>query len=239
MSTLFISDLHLSQEQPHITELFLTFLRDTAPQADALYILGDLFEVWLGDDMSIPAYQACIDALQTLSQNGLAIYVMYGNRDFLMREQFESHSGAHLIHEPYVINLYDTPTLLLHGDILCTDDLKYQQLRTQFRNADWQTSFLALTPAERLAQAQKYREGSKKETAQKAEQIMDVTQQAVEQTMQQHQVYQLIHGHTHRPAIHEFSLNDKTAKRIVLSDWGQKGYYFQVDQQGIQQHESQ
>ena len=234
MSTLFISDLHLSQERPGITRLFINFLETIATQATSLYILGDLFEVWLGDDMILPDYHQPIAALNKLSQCDTNIYIMYGNRDFLMKETFENMSGATIIHEPHIIDLYGTPTLLLHGDTLCTDDIEYQKFRAMVRNPQWQTEMLAKSPAERLAMAKKFREISKTETAHKANEIMDVNQAAVETTMLEHGVLQLIHGHTHRPAEHDFILRNQPARRIVLGDWYQSGNYLSFDENGYQ-----
>lgn len=222
MATLFISDLHLSQERPEITQLFLRFLQGPARQAEALYILGDLFEAWLGDDMVLPDYQASIAELKTLSQT-VPLYIMYGNRDFLMRKDFETMTGCQLLADEVVIDLNGTPTLLMHGDTLCTDDVAYQQFRAMVRNPQWQTELLRKTPAERLALARQYREISKTETQDKEAGIMDINQTAVEDAMQRHQVQQLIHGHTHRPDVHEFDLNGQPAKRIVLADWYQTG----------------
>lgn len=237
MSTLFISDLHLSQERPNINKLFLTFLQQTAPQAEALYILGDLFEVWLGDDMILPDYQPALEQIAATVKQGTPVYVMYGNRDFFMREQFEQLTGVKLIHEPYVIDLYGNKTLLLHGDTLCTDDVEYQKFRTMVRNPQWQDELLAKTPQERLELARKFREISKNETAQKDNAIMDVNQDTVVQTMRDNQVLHLIHGHTHRPATHQFDLDDKPAQRVVLPDWYDKGGYLAVDENGYEMHE--
>ncbi len=234
MSTLFISDLHLSQERPQITELFLTFLQRHAVNAEALYILGDLFEVWLGDDMILPDYQSSIEQIHTLVEKGTPVYIMYGNRDFLMREQFENLSGAKLIHEPYLIDLYGTNTLLLHGDTLCTDDIEYQKFRMMVRNPQWQDEMLSKPPAERLALAKKFREISKSETAQKENDIMDVNQQTVLQTMRDNSVYNLIHGHTHRPDTHKFMIDNVEATRTVLADWFKEGCYLSVDANGYQ-----
>jgi UDP-2,3-diacylglucosamine hydrolase len=229
MHTLFISDLHLSQERPAITALFLRFMRDIAPQAQALYILGDLFEAWLGDDMVLPEYQAAIDAMRSLSVQGVPIYVMYGNRDFLMRESFEQMSGATLIYEPHLIQLGDQSTLLLHGDTLCTDDVAYQKFRAMVRNPRWQTELLAKTPEQRLALAREYRAMSQTEMAKKDEAIMDVNEEAVLATMRQHHVQHLIHGHTHRPGFHHFELDGQPAQRIVLGDWYEHGNYLLCD----------
>jgi len=233
MSIVFISDLHLSQERPQITELFLRFLAEVAPQADALYILGDLFEVWLGDDMVLPDYRAAIDAMRKTAEY-TPIYVMYGNRDFLMREAFEDMSGARLIHEPCIIELYSRRTLLLHGDTLCTDDVAYQKFRSMVRDPAWQTELLAKTPEQRLALAREYRAMSKSETAQKQDSIMDVNQHSVEQCMRDNGVLHLIHGHTHRPAFHSFEINGQRAERIVLGDWYDKGNYLRCDAQGCE-----
>ncbi|MDR9435811.1 MAG: UDP-2,3-diacylglucosamine diphosphatase [Thiohalophilus sp.] len=222
MATLFISDLHLSDERPEITRLFIDFLQQRASRAEALYILGDLFEVWLGDDMILPDYRAAIDAMHTLSRQ-VPLYVMYGNRDFLMREEFCRLSGAELLPEPSTIDLYGTPTLLLHGDTLCTDDQPYQEFRRMVRDPQWQEALLAKSPQERLALARQYRETSKLETGTKDEAIMDVNAGAVEQMLRDHNVVQMIHGHTHRPAIHEFELDGQPTRRIVLGDWYEQG----------------
>ncbi len=233
MSTLFISDLHLSGERPEITRLFIEFLQNRATEARALYILGDLFEVWLGDDMILPEYQAALDAMQQLSQQ-VPLYVMYGNRDFLMREEFCRCSGATLLEEPAVIDLYGTPTLLLHGDTLCTDDIPYQQFRHMVRDPGWQAELLSKSPEERLSLARKYREISKTETGHKDEAIMDVNPETVTQTLRDHNLLQMIHGHTHRPAIHEFKLDGKSARRMVLGDWYDQGSVLVCDESGCQ-----
>ena len=222
MATLFISDLHLSDERPDITRLFIDFLQQRASRAEALYILGDLFEVWLGDDMILPGYRQAIDAMQQLSRQ-VPLYVMYGNRDFLMREEFCRQSGAELLPDPTIIDLYGTPTVLLHGDTLCTDDLPYQEFRRMVRDPQWQEAMLAKSPEERLALAKQYRETSKTETGGKDEAIMDVNAEAVAQILRENNVLQMIHGHTHRPAIHEFRLDGRPARRIVLGDWYEQG----------------
>ena len=227
MAILFISDLHLTRERPNITQLFIKFLNEQANKAEALYILGDLFEVWLGDDMILPDYQDAIASIKKLTNSGIPVYIMYGNRDFLMRDRFEVLTGAKLIHEPHIIDLYGQPTLLLHGDTLCTDDIEYQKLRTMVRNPEWQDDVLSRSPEERLALARKFRDISKEETSQKESNIMDVNQLAVEQTMREHNVLRLIHGHTHRPGFHQFMLDNKQVERIVLGDWYESGNYLQ------------
>ncbi len=232
MNTLFISDLHLSAERPAITRLFIDFLKNRASQAQALYILGDLFEAWLGDDLVPPEYQAAIAAVKQLTDSGVPVYVMYGNRDFLMRDAFERMTGAVLLADESIIDLYGTPTLLLHGDTLCTDDIKYQKFRQMVRNPQWQDELLVRSPEERLALAKQYREMSKAEMAGKQEAIMDVNQDAVQDAMRRTNVMQLIHGHTHRPDTHCFELDGQSVRRIVLGDWYQSGNVLICNKQG-------
>lgn len=217
--TLFISDLHLSDERPEITALFLRFLQNDAARARALYILGDLFEVWLGDDAVLPAYQPVIDGISALTAGGVPVYVMHGNRDFLIGDRFVELSGCRLLEDPTVIELDGKRTLLMHGDTLCTDDVEYQHFRTQVRNPDTQRQFLALPINERIALAKHYRQESRERSRSKTEEIMDVNQGAVMDIMRRHEVYQMIHGHTHRPAVHSFTLDNHSAQRIVLGDW--------------------
>ena len=234
MSTLFISDLHLSGERENITELFIKFLDQRASNADALYILGDLFEVWPGDDMIQPDYEESISKMKELADSGLLLYIMQGNRDFLMAEKFAEVSGANLIEDPTVIDLYGTPTLLMHGDTLCTDDVDYQKFRAMVRDPRWKEDFFAKPNEERLAMTSKYRKISKTETARKTMDIMDVNQQAVEKIMQEQNIQQLIHGHTHRPAVHEFTFDNKNMKRIVLGDWFEQGSVLVCDKNGCE-----
>lgn len=234
MSTLFISDLHLSGERENITTLFIDFLDQRASHADALYILGDLFEVWLGDDMILPDYMPCINKMKELVDNGTPLYIMHGNRDFLMAEKFSALSGASLLDDPTIIDLYGTPTLLMHGDTLCTDDIEYQKFRDMVRDPQWQKEFLSKTPEERLAMAKKLREVSKEAMSNKTMEIMDVNQLMVEATLVTQKVNQLIHGHTHRPAIHDFTVNNTTMKRIVLGDWYEQGSVLACDESGCE-----
>lgn len=234
MATLFIADLHLSGEHPQLTALLEYFVDRLTANAQAVYILGDLFEVWLGDDMVLPDYQPAIAALQRLTARKIPVYIMHGNRDFLLRENFCASSGTTLLAEPAIISLNGIPTLLLHGDTLCTDDLRYQQLRTMVRDPQFQAQFLAKTPAERIAQARQYREMSKAETSNKSSDIMDVNQATVEEVMRKHHVTQLIHGHTHRPAVHQYNLDGQSVTRYVLSDWGQRGSYLNCHGNGCE-----
>lgn len=230
--TLFISDLHLDPARPEITRLFESFLHDQARKADALYILGDLFEVWLGDDDNSAHNQAIIDALHTLTTRGVPLYLMHGNRDFLMSEAFERRTGGRLLPEPSVIDLYGTPTLILHGDILCTDDVAYQEFRHMVRNPQWQQQFLSQPIEVRARIASEVRDENDREKAQKTADIMDVNADAVIQVFREHAVTQLIHGHTHRPAVHELEVDGKTVKRIVLGDWYTQGSVLRCSARG-------
>lgn len=232
MATLFISDVHLSAQRPDIGELFRAFLASRAREAQALYILGDLFEAWIGDDAVLPEYRASIESLRSLSATSVPVYVMHGNRDFLLGTRFEAMTGARLLAEPTRIDLYGTPTLLLHGDTLCTDDVDYQRFRAMVRNPAWQQQLLSKTPEERIALAKQYREMSLAQTAIKASDIMDVNQGAVAATLREHKLLQMIHGHTHRPAIHDFSLDGTPARRIVLGDWYEQGSLLSCDESG-------
>ncbi len=230
--TLFISDLHLDPARPEITRLFVSFLRDQAPNADALYILGDLFEVWLGDDDDSAHNQCIIDALHTLSASGTPLYLMHGNRDFLMGEVFEQRSGGKLLPEPSIIDLYGTPTLVLHGDTLCTDDVAYQEFRSMVRDPQWQQQFLSQPVDVRTRIANEVRDENDKEKAQKTADIMDVNADTVVQTFREYNINQLIHGHTHRPAMHELEVDGKPVKRIVLGDWYTQGSVLRCSSSG-------
>ena len=233
MSTLFISDLHLSAERPAITALFLEFLRGRARSAEALYILGDLFEYWIGDDVAgLPEYQPLITGLRELTAAGVPVYVMHGNRDFLLGAGFEQATGCRLIPDPSEISLYGEKTLLMHGDSLCTDDVAYLKFRAMVRNPDWVKMFLAKTVAERIAIVRDYREISKAATATKKPEIMDVNPGAVESVLRQHGVRHLIHGHTHRPAQHQLQVDGQDRRRTVLGDWYDQGSVLHCDAGG-------
>jgi len=217
--TLFISDLHLDEARPQIVDLFARFLADEARQADALYILGDLFESWIGDDDNAPLATRVAHALRALRDRGVPIYFMHGNRDFLLGTDYAARAGIELLADPAIVELDGERTLLMHGDTLCTDDIEYQKFRNLVRNPAWQAQFLAKPLAERRAFAAQARGESRKQTTMKAAEIMDVNQAAVESTMHEYGVHRLIHGHTHRPAAHRFELDGRTAERIVLGDW--------------------
>lgn len=231
--TLFISDLHLTAERPQINELFFAFLRDTAPAAEALYILGDLFEYWVGDDDTADAVNTSVsEALATLSRSGVRVYFLHGNRDFLVGQAFAVRSGVQLIADPTVIELYGTRTLLMHGDTLCTDDIEYQKARVQFRNPQMQAKLLQLPLAVRHQQARQLRAQSEANKAGKASEIMDVSLATVEQELRAHNYPRLIHGHTHRPARHEHRVDGHVCERWVLSDWYERGSYLYCDSTG-------
>ncbi len=230
MATLFISDLHLYAGRPAITELFLDFLRTRAAAAEALYILGDLFEFWVGDDAtSEDQFRPIVDAIRRLTASGVPVRVMRGNRDFLMGPGFESDTGCRLLPDPSMVDLYGTRVLLMHGDTLCTADTEYMAFRTQIRNRAWQRDFLTKSLAERNTIFSSYREISKASTAKKSPEIMDVTQDAVESALRAHGAFNLIHGHTHRPGEHVFKLDGRKARRVVLGDWYQHGSVLRCD----------
>ncbi|MEJ2535128.1 MAG: UDP-2,3-diacylglucosamine diphosphatase [Gammaproteobacteria bacterium] len=229
MATLFISDLHLDDTRPDATETFLAFLRDEAPGADALYILGDLFEYWLGDDAPTPVGRAVAPALRALSERGVPIFFTHGNRDFLLGPAYADAAGMQLLAEEHVVDLYGAPTLLLHGDTLCTDDVGYQQVRTMLRDPAWQADFLSKSPEERVAAARKARELSAEYKDGVSMEIMDVNAGAVADAMDRHGVRHMIHGHTHRPAIHEVD----GRQRVVLGDWYEQGSVLTVSDAGI------
>jgi UDP-2,3-diacylglucosamine hydrolase len=236
MRTLFISDLHLDPARPDITQQALEFLARETQDADALYVLGDLFEAWVGDDDPEPEKARVVAALRKLADGGLPCYFMHGNRDFLVGERFAAASGCRILPDPTVTEVHGTPVILMHGDTLCTDDHEYQALRRMVRDPDWQRATLARPLAERMAMARQLRETSAAKSAGKTAEIMDVNQGAVEATMRQHGVYTLLHGHTHRPAIHRFELDGREAVRIVLGDWYTQGSALSWDDAGFTLH---
>jgi len=217
--TLFIADLHLSGDRPEISKLFFDLLQKRADRVDALYILGDLFELWIGDDDPADDKRAIVSALKQFSDSGTPLYFMRGNRDFLIGNRFAAESGATLLDDPTTIDLYGTPTLLMHGDTLCSDDHDYQAFRQQVRGPAWIEQTLALSIEERRAMIADIRQQSVAAMEEKREEIMDVNLQSVAETMTAQGVTQLIHGHTHRPAIHDLTLNAGPAQRMVLGDW--------------------
>lgn len=219
MPTIFISDLHLHESRPHITRAFFHFLHSKARHAAALYILGDFFDAWIGDDDDAELPNIVAIELQGLAQHGTAIYFQHGNRDFLLGQSYAHKALMTLLPEQTVIDLYGTPTLLLHGDTLCTADTEYQQFRSMVRSNQWQQQILSQPLSARRALAAQLREKSQSMNSMKAEDIMDVTPAEVISQMTQANVTRLIHGHTHRPAIHALEINGQPAERIVLGDW--------------------
>jgi UDP-2,3-diacylglucosamine hydrolase len=223
MITLFISDIHLQAKQPKIVQIFVDFLIKEASEAQNLYILGDLFEAWIGDDDHNRFIQLIKNSLHYCHTQGTNIYLMHGNRDFLLSQAFAQACGAQFLPDPCLINLYGIPTLLTHGDCLCTDDQAYFTYRTKARSRDFQ-AFVQKKPLWcRQFMARYYRWLSQYRQKNNAQHIIDVNHQTVIRMMEQYQVAQLIHGHTHQPALHYFQHNGRWLKRIVLSDWHHTG----------------
>jgi len=232
-TTLFISDLHLDDARPRTNELFLAFMAGPATRAEALYILGDLFEFWIGDDaIDLPLNRMVVDALAALSRRGTRLHFMHGNRDFLVRDGFAAATGATLLADPTEVDLYGRHTLLMHGDTLCTDDIAYQKFRAQVHDPAQQAAFLARTMAERDAFVRGVRSQSDAAKAGKSEEIMDVAPRAVEEMLRQHAYPTLIHGHTHRPATHVLEVDGHRCERWVLTDWYESGGYLEVTPAG-------
>lgn len=229
MPALFISDLHLSEDRPAANERFFSLLEKQARDADALYILGDFFEYWIGDDdLAYPFHAVIAGSLRELSRSGVALYFMHGNRDFLIGEGFCAATGATLLEDPTVVSLDGEKTLLMHGDTLCTDDLDYQAWRRTARSAAWQQAFLSKSLAERRHAVGGMREKSKEVVQAKPAEIMDVNDGGVREAMQRHGVKRLIHGHTHRPGRHRVQLDGEPGERWVLPDWYGRGGYLSV-----------
>ena len=237
MTTLFISDLHLDGSRPDITDQFLDFLRQEARSARALYILGDLFEVWIGDDDPDADKRRVVGALRDVTANGVPCYVMHGNRDFLLGKRFCADTGAQLLADGTVIDLYGRRVLLMHGDTLCIDDPAYQRLRRIVRNPLVKLILRNLTLPQRQRLAAKMRAGSKAHIDamdKAAPDIMDVNQGAVVQAFRRYGVDCMVHGHTHRPAIHEVDVDGHQATRIVLGDWYDQGSVLRWDEKGYE-----
>ncbi len=224
MTTLFISDLHLDDARPQITHLFERFMAsDMVRDADALYILGDLVEAWVGDDDDAELPQRIAHATLAVRDAGTPVYFMAGNRDFLLGRDYAARAGFEMLDEGTVHDLYGTPTLLMHGDLLCTDDVEYQNARRTMRSDAWQQQILSMPLEQRRGVAAQAREQSKAHTGSAMDTIMDVNQDAVEEAMTAANVQRLIHGHTHRPGQHDFTLHGQAARRIVLGDWYARG----------------
>ncbi len=231
---LLISDLHLEEGRPDITRAFLDLLTGRARAAESLYILGDFFEAWIGDDAMSPFQRSICEALRQLSDSGTQIFLMHGNRDFLIGKAFCKAAGATLLNDPSVVRLNGEPVLLMHGDSLCTRDEAYMRLRRYLRHplTLWVLRHLPLSTRHKLAR--KLRSESRAQTRMKANDIVDVTPEEVPRVMTAFGVKTLIHGHTHRPAIHKLQIGEETVQRIVLGDWDKQGWALQVDEQGFQ-----
>jgi UDP-2,3-diacylglucosamine hydrolase len=232
VATLFISDLHIDASRPRIIEQFLGFLQGEARSAEALYILGDLFESWIGDDAPDSAQSAAIAGLHTLTSSGVPCFVMHGNRDFLLSSQFCEMSGAELLPDPLIVTLYGEALLVMHGDALCTDDRAYQRLRATVRDADWQRQFLALSVPARRSLAGAARAGSQAHTAAMEYAVTDVNADSVAMALRAAATSTLLHGHTHRPAIHALQVDGRPRTRIVLGDWYDQGSVLRWDHDG-------
>ena len=226
---LFVSDLHLSETRPGANEAFFSFMEGKARSAEALYILGDLFEYWAGDDDLADPFNSLIGGfLQDLSRSGVKLSLMHGNRDFLFGERFCAATGAQLLEDPVVAPIGGVPTLLMHGDTLCTGDTEYQSWRRVARSAEWQREILSKPLAERRAIGRGLREKSSGAVGEKAMDIMDVADSAVRAALHQHGVSRLIHGHTHRPGRHELEVDGRRCERWVLPDWYGRGGYLEI-----------
>jgi UDP-2,3-diacylglucosamine hydrolase len=236
-ATLLISDLHLSGERPAINERFFDFLREQAARASALYVLGDLFEYWIGDEElgaadGDPLGRAVAEGFAGLARQGVSVCLMHGNRDFLIGKRFCESSGARLLQDPAVEKIGGARTLLMHGDLLCTDDLDYQAWRRTARSREWQREFLAKSLPERRTLLQAMREKSKEVVGAKPAEIMDVNEGAVREALRAHSLTRLVHGHTHRPARHELEVDGRRCERWVLPDWYERGGYLAIDDTG-------
>ena len=234
MTTLFIADLHLDPQRPDISRRFVHCLRHQAREAQALYILGDLFEVWVGDDAPLPEYRQCMQALRELTASGVPVSFLPGNRDFLIGRRFAGECGLRLLPDPCVIDIEGRPTALLHGDTLCSDDVGYQCFRHWIRKPWLQNMLLALPAALRWRLARGLRRQSQQGLRDKPAAIMDVNMQTVEQVFAQLGVTRMIHGHTHRPGIHHHRFNGREHERIVLGDWFKQASVLRIDQHGPQ-----
>jgi len=232
---LLISDLHLEEQRPDITRAFLRFLETRASGTEALYILGDFFEVWIGDDGMTPYQHQIAAALRALSESGTRLYLMHGNRDFMIGQAFCKEAGCTLLSDPHIATLGGERVLLMHGDSLCTRDEGYMRLRRLLRNPLSLFILHHLSLARRQKLAQKLRSTSREETRMKASDIVDVTPDEVIRAMRKHKVRTLIHGHTHRPATHSLQIDGQAARRIVLGDWDRQGWALQIDESGLHQ----
>lgn len=232
---LLVSDLHLSPKRPEIAEVFFQFLRTEAREAAALYILGDLFEYWIGDDSLVdPFNRRVADAIAATVAAGTPVYIMHGNRDFLIGRRLAAHTGMTLLPDPTLAELAGVPTLLMHGDTLCTDDHEYQRLRAKVRRPLWQWLILAHPLRIREWRAQRARRRSEARIRERPAEVLDVNTGAVEAAFRAHGYPRMIHGHTHRPARHQHDVDGHHCERWVLADWYQRGSYLRCDAGGVE-----
>jgi UDP-2,3-diacylglucosamine hydrolase len=234
MATLVVSDLHLDPGVPDIAAQFADFLATTARDASALYVLGDLFEVWLGDDDPRPQPREVIRALRALAGRGVPLFFMHGNRDFLLGPRFAADAGGTLLVDPTLALLHGRRVLFTHGDALCTDDTPYQKLRALVRDPVWQAQFLALSLEQREALAAQARAGSRAHIATQMAELMDVNPGAVSDALRRSGAELLVHGHTHRPGIHPLEVDGRACTRIVLGDWHRQGSVLAFDEHGFE-----
>lgn len=237
MTRLFVSDVHLDAGAPEATEQFLAFLATEGARAQALYILGDLFEAWVGDDDADPEKERVCAALRSLSTRGVACFALHGNRDFLLGAGFSARSGCRLLRDPVVAQFDAERVMLTHGDALCTDDHSYQELRSVVRDPAWQRRYLALPRSHRELLADEVRAGSRRHTARTVPYIMDVNAAAVAAAFRAAQVRRMIHGHTHRPGVHQLEVDGAPAQRIVLGAWYEQGSYLVCEAGGYELRE--
>jgi UDP-2,3-diacylglucosamine hydrolase len=231
--TWFVSDLHLNARRPEAVRACHALLAQACTQAEALYVLGDLFDAWVGDDdLALPLHAEIAASMRRYVDAGGRLYALHGNRDFLLSERFCRESGARLIGDPHLVDLYGVATVLMHGDLLCTEDIRYQALRRQVRDPVWQSAFLARPLAERHALAAALSRENEVEKSQKTDAIMDVAESAVQELLRRFAYPRLIHGHTHRPARHVHEVDGRTCDRFVLSDWYHGAAYLECTSQG-------
>jgi len=234
MRQLFISDLHLWDQKPEQEQLFMQFMNNQASAADELYVLGDLFEAWIGDDALNPMAERVIEAFNQFSTNGGNLFFIRGNRDFLLGDDFAAATGGTILHQPYQLNIAGQTTLLMHGDCLCTEDHEYIAFRSEARSPEWQQQFLSQSIEQRLVIARKIRDTSIAKRRQAIGHMGDVVHSEVSDLMRKHNASLLIHGHTHRQNRHTFTLDDKPVERIVLGDWGDTGSVLTVEEQQME-----
>ena len=225
MKPRFISDLHLSEKHPELTQAFFTFLNESKEACTHLFILGDLFETWIGDDDDLPLHREIKQALLSFTTNGPETFFMHGNRDFLVGESFATETGITILPDPHTLDINGQKVVLSHGDFLCTDDQDYIDFRNQVREQDWQLNFLSKSLNERKKIAASLRTDSKEATSKKSDSITDVNEQSVLDFINEHQPDLFIHGHTHRPNTHDAG----SSKRIVLGDWGDHGWLLSIN----------